>query len=1184
MKKIIMAFNLLFVAGLSFAQTNLSTNENYIYTKSCMDGDCIKKSETVQYFDGLGRPIQAVAIKATPLGRDVVTPVEYDEKGRQAKSYLPVPQAGTANGAIYTNPLGNASSAGYGNEKIYAEKHYDDLFTGRVNQIIPAGTAWSQKPASMAYATNADGEVKKYTLVTSWTEGRTDSEISLSASHPANQLMKTSVTDPDGNTSTEFKNGKGQVILVRKNDGTQNVDTYYLYNEFGQLAYVIPPLAVGDSVPNQTVLDNLCYQYRYDELGRLVEKKVPGKGWQYMVYDKQDRLVASRDAKLRAKGQWLCTQYDRFGRVAFTGIFSGGERSLEQSNAEASGNNNVNRTSGVAFNRDGMDVYYDPNGTYPTTGWIKLLSVNYYDTYPAYSFNPAFPSTVLGEPVISDTQNASVNTQAMPTLSLVKNVEDDNWTKTYMYYDKKGRAVGTYAINHLGGYTKTESELDFAGLTKRSKVYHKRLSTDTEKIISQSFDYDSQNRVMKHRHQVGSGPVEVLSENTYNELSQVSNKKVGGGLESMDYQYDIRGALTKINDPANLGTKLFGYELKYFNPQNTTASTGKYNGSITEVMWKTASDQVVRQYNYQYDGLGRLKKGIYSEPGASVPQNGLFNESLTYDLNGNITSLQRNGKNASGTAQLIDDLTYNYTGNKLNTVTDTSGNYSGYPDTSGSTISYDDNGNMIDHLDKGVLQIDSNVLNLPDYIKFDKGLPTRAGTINENVSYTYRADGTKVKKIYNYTPPADPLGTTTSLLSKITEYLDGFQYETVGSKKGSGNLTLKFVPTAEGYYNFENNKYIYNYTDHLGNVRLSYSKSLNGSAEVLEENNYYPFGLKHEGYNALPGNPAYNYQYNGKELQKETGWSDYGARMYMADIARWGVIDPLAEVMRRYSPYTYAFNNPVSFIDPDGMAPYQFKMLTDSRPDANTGWTNPNWLSLGNSDGYGDNIDSAGSGGGGRVYETEEGTVYEGEAAVNAFTNLTKPTYDFSRFNFTQYMGITPQLAGLYAHRAMANYFSTREDLRENWFPERTQSIWKWDLKMRPDLHYMRNGINAVWELKPMSHFMESSLSLKGRHQVQVYADALTMLKKEKFFVGSSSGAPKPFENGTVITDAFSGYRFSYNIPIGTDGMIYYNCLNCQDPQRDPIKQTQPQTANQMGAGLAVALLVLNILVRLIPN
>lgn len=88
--------------------------------------------------------------------------------------------------------------------------------------------------------------------------------------------------------------------------------------------------------------------------------------------------------------------------------------------------------------------------------------------------------------------------------------------------------------------------------------------------------------------------------------------------------------------------------------------------------------------------------------------------------------------------------------------------------------------------------------------------------------------------------------------------------------------------------------------------------------EVLEENNYYPFGLKHDGYNALDGNTFYQYKYNGKELQ-ETGMYDYGARFYMPDIGRWGVVDPLAETSRRWSPYTYAYNNPIRFIDPDGM-------------------------------------------------------------------------------------------------------------------------------------------------------------------------------------------------------------------------------------------------------------------------
>jgi len=145
--------------------------------------------------------------------------------------------------------------------------------------------------------------------------------------------------------------------------------------------------------------------------------------------------------------------------------------------------------------------------------------------------------------------------------------------------------------------------------------------------------------------------------------------------------------------------------------------------------------------------------------------------------------------------------------------------------------------------------------------------------------------------------------------------VDGFQYEGSGSSHIA--TLLKFIPTAEGYYDFENYRYIYNYTDHLGNVRVSYFN--NGfNPQVLEESNYYPFGMKHLGYNSLSGNSLYQYKYNGKELQTESGMYDYGARFYMPDIGRWGVVDPLAEKYPELNPMMYAADNPIMMIDPDG--------------------------------------------------------------------------------------------------------------------------------------------------------------------------------------------------------------------------------------------------------------------------
>ncbi|WP_298547101.1 RHS repeat-associated core domain-containing protein [uncultured Aquimarina sp.] len=85
---------------------------------------------------------------------------------------------------------------------------------------------------------------------------------------------------------------------------------------------------------------------------------------------------------------------------------------------------------------------------------------------------------------------------------------------------------------------------------------------------------------------------------------------------------------------------------------------------------------------------------------------------------------------------------------------------------------------------------------------------------------------------------------------------------------------------------------------------------------------YYPFGLQHKGYNDLIVS-EHNYGFGGKEEQDELdlAWIDITARNYDPAIGRWMNIDPLAEKMRRHSPYNYAFDNPIFFVDPDGMMP-----------------------------------------------------------------------------------------------------------------------------------------------------------------------------------------------------------------------------------------------------------------------
>ncbi|MCC3217105.1 RHS repeat-associated core domain-containing protein [Chryseobacterium sp. X308] len=902
MKKIIIPIGALLLSNITYAQlSTISSSENYIQSKTYLDYNgttATKSSESVQYFDGLGRPKQVVNVKASPLGRDVVTHIEYDPFGRQVKDYLPVPQLSTSNGNYYSGPLGVYPNT-YGNEKIYSEKVLESSPLDRILEQKQVGNDWNGKSVKFGYDTNGLNEVYQYISTTSWINGATKSALSLSSAtvYAPNQLYKNSVKDEDGNETIEFKNGKGQVVLVRKvMSPAENVDTYYVYNEYDQLAFVIPPLAVHKPITDD-LLNTLCYQYHYDGRGRLVEKKLPGKGWEFMVYDKADRLMLTQDANMKGSGKWMMTKYDQFGRVAYTGIFSSNDsRATIQDQIKDLVIYDARHSTG--FVRNGINIYYTAVYFTPES----ILSVNYYDSYPAYSFNPAFPSTIQGEPVLTDTPAADGrSTKGLPVMSFVKNIEDDNWTRNYTYYDQKGRAIGSHSVNHLGGYTRTESKLDFAGITKQTVTRHKRLSTDTERVITETFDYDSQNRLVTHKHKIDNNAEEILAQNTYNEISQVTNKKVGGvtassPLQQIDYQYNIRGWLTQINDPANLGNDLFGYKIKYNEVQglevpNTNYPNHKvkpkYNGNIAEVDWKTSTgaNDNVRRYGYVYDPLNRLTAGFYQKD--TNPSGKEYNELFAYDLNGNILNLVRTQGLLPGSteAMVIDNLIYSYTGNRLTKVSDAYLNSLGYP-VGGNEIGYDDNGNMTTQLDKGISSIQYNYLNLPRKI-----------TQNSKVmDYIYRADGVKQKKVF---------GTET------TDYLDGFQYT---------NSILKFFPTAEGYFNVETGKYVYNYTDHLGNVRVSYAKNGAGT-EIIEESNYYPFGLKHEGYNALVGNPSYKYKYNGKELQ-ESGMYDYGARMYMPDIGRWGVVDPLAEASRQYSPYNYVLNNPIRLIDPDGRSPF----------------------------------------------------------------------------------------------------------------------------------------------------------------------------------------------------------------------------------------------------------------------
>jgi RHS repeat-associated protein len=183
-----------------------------------------------------------------------------------------------------------------------------------------------------------------------------------------------------------------------------------------------------------------------------------------------------------------------------------------------------------------------------------------------------------------------------------------------------------------------------------------------------------------------------------------------------------------------------------------------------------------------------------------------------------------------------------------------------------------------------------------------------------------------------------------------TSWDNGYIY-----KKEAGITTLIFFPHPEGYLEPSSSeifKYIYQYKDHLGNIRLSYKDGANG-VEIVEENNYYPFGLKHEGYNGSINGTDHKYGFGGKEENKELDleWLDFGARNYDPSIGRWMNLDPLAEIAYDRTPYHFVSNNPINRIDPNGLTDYKINKETGETTQVGDPNDDPDRILKTNSDG-----------------------------------------------------------------------------------------------------------------------------------------------------------------------------------------------------------------------------------------
>ncbi|MBK8563183.1 MAG: RHS repeat-associated core domain-containing protein [Saprospiraceae bacterium] len=708
--------------------------------------------------------------------------------------------------------------------------------------------------------------------------------------YPANSLNQTTVEDPNGNRSFTFTDKKGRLILSRRrnNSGTQEANTYNLYDNKDRLTTVIPP----DATITNT---NLIFKYLYDAADNMTSKDVPDAAAVTMKYNARNLMTLMQDGNLlAAPNRWLATNYDIYGRPVATG-FKTATAPLPDSTFSFSALNKLTETT-----------YDDPNNiSLILKGKVKQSKVKVLDT------------------------------------------ANNRFITTEYSYDAHGRVSGTTANNHLPinpGSDTYAFTYDWADNQLTSTRNHKLLSTDLSfTTITETATYDHAGRAKLNKHKQGTAAEVTLSQLNYNAKDELVEKNLGvagTNLQSLDYFYNDQGWLTRINQatlatsgspvtlasctlpaPSTTGNEndLFYLELKYEGQfAGMTGDTLQKNGNINQMQWRTRGRE--RQaYNFSYDYLDRLRSAVYADvnDAGTVTTNNRFNESLTYaDARGNFSNLKRVGGKLNGACwefAQIDNLTYSYTAgtNKISSISDAAvavWKDKGFKDGSTGSYLYDVNGNMTTDPDKA-MTIGYNHLNLPKLFTWT------GGSFNGNsVEILYDAAGAKLRKTVK----------TGATVNYTQDYIGGIEYrdnvrEAIYHAEGRVKYTS---PTAT--------RYEYTIKDHLGNARISFS-DLNGNGvvnetnvvatnEVLQENHYYPFGLNTEGpwmNDAILDN---KYQYNGKEWNDDFGLNlnDYGARWYDASVGRWTSKDPISEEYAYFTPFAYVANNPLKLIDPDG--------------------------------------------------------------------------------------------------------------------------------------------------------------------------------------------------------------------------------------------------------------------------
>ena len=847
---------------------------NYIMTRTYTEADGSDSRINVDYFDGLGRLSNTLHVGASPSGRDIVTRQDYDVFGRRSREWLP--RISTSSNGRYLTPteFEGLSSGSYNNDThLFSIPVYESSPSSRIVEQYGPGQDWYNKGASVSTAYKANVVDNAVLNCKLYVVGGTSQSPTLrqSGNYAAGQLYVTEVKDEDGNTTYEFKDKLGQVVLTRQMEANVAHDTYYVYDDFGNKCFVLPPRLQDEGI-TQAKLDELAYQYRYDARNRQIAKKLPGAGWIYYVYDKADRLIFTQDSLRRAKGEWLFTLPDAFGRVVVTGLCKN-PINVTNKFVKVMYSSSTDLYKGYYIQIDGFTRAVGTSSV--------ILSANYYDNYDfrgtsasgipsagtEYNAATGYGTQYAGgaQGLLTGTLTAQMNADGTPSSTYLFSV---------MYYDNRGRVIQTKSNNPLSnGIEQEYLAYDFVGNVIERAHVHQAAGKALQMEIYK-YTYDHAGRLLTTTYKLNEEAEMTLVNNVYDELGRLKTDRRNGNAKlKTDYKYNVRSWTKSITSP------LFSQTLYYNDKRGSgTLNTPTYNGNISGMDWTDG-----KGYNFTYDHLSRLTNAGYLENNVGGTK---FNTSYSYDKHGNMLTLSRYGNQAIA----IDNLTFTYQGNQLMRTDDTGvdSTIAGSMDfkngtNTGDDYAYDGNGNLTKDLNKNIVDIQYNVLNLPSKVTFGDG---------NSVSYMYAADGRKLQTVH-----------TINGITTTTDYVGNMIYE---------NGTLKRI-LVDGILYIENDAYYFYIQDHLGNNRVVVKED----GTVVQANDYYPYGANFAESTATDAQP---YKYNGKELDIKGGLNvyDYGARHYDPVLGRFMTMDPMVEKYYSWSPYAYCLNNPLKYIDSDG--------------------------------------------------------------------------------------------------------------------------------------------------------------------------------------------------------------------------------------------------------------------------